>query len=67
MADFASPGVISTERDFSATVQMLGTSTGGTVVNSKWGFVDYEMTVANRDELVSLLGKPTDTNYRDWF
>lgn len=67
MADFASPGVISTERDFSATVQMLGTSTGGTVVNSKWGFVDYEMIVANKDELVSLLGKPTDTNYRDWF
>ena len=41
MADFASPGIISTERDFSATVRMLGTATGGTVLNARWGFVDY--------------------------
>lgn len=67
MADFASPGIISTERDFSATVQMLGTSTGGTVVNAKWGFVDYEMICANEDELVAQAGKPTDNNFRDWF
>ena len=67
MAEFASPGVISTERDFSATVQMLGTATGGTVINSKWGFADFEMIVANEDELVNLAGKPTDANYRDWF
>lgn len=67
MAEFASPGVISTERDFSATVQMLGTATGGTVINSKWGFADYEMIVASEDELVNLAGKPTDQNYRDWF
>lgn len=67
MAEFASPGVISTERDFSATVQMLGTATGGTVINSKWGFADYEMIVANEDELVNLAGKPTDQNFRDWF
>lgn len=67
MAEFASPGVISTERDYSATVQMLGTSTGGTVVNAKWGFVDYEMIASNEDELVIQAGKPTDLNYRDWF
>ena len=67
MAEFASPGVISTERDFSATVQTLGTATGGTVINSKWGFADYEMIVANEDELVNLAGKPTDQNFRDWF
>lgn len=67
MAEFASPGVISTERDFSATVQMLGTATGGTVINSKWGFVDYEMIVGNEDELVIQAGKPTNQNYRDWF
>ena len=67
MAEFASPGIIATERDFSATVQMLGTSTGGTVINSKWGFVDYEMAVKNEDELVAQAGKPTDANFRDWF
>ena len=67
MAEFASPGVISTERDFSATVQMLGTATGGTVINSKWGFVDYEMVCGNEQELVVQAGKPTDTNFRDWF
>lgn len=67
MADFASPGIISTERDYSATVQMLGTSTGGTVINAKWGFVDFEMICANEDELVAQAGKPTDTNFRDWF
>lgn len=67
MADFASPGIITTERDFSATVQMLGTSAGGTVINSRWGFVDYEMIAANEEELVSQAGKPTDANFRDWF
>ena len=67
MAEFASPGIITTERDFSATVQMLGTSTGGTVINSKWGFVDYEMVVGDQDELVLQAGKPTDANFRDWF
>lgn len=67
MAEFASPGIITTERDFSATVQMLGTSTGGTVINAKWGFVDYEMVTANQDELVLQAGKPTDANFRDWF
>ena len=67
MAEFASPGIISTERDFSQTVQMLGTSTGGTVINSKWGFVDYEMVCGNEQELVVQAGKPTDTNFRDWF
>ena len=67
MAEFASPGVISTERDFSATLQLLGTSTGGTVLNSRWGFVDFEMLVGNEEELLQLAGKPTDTNYRDWF
>lgn len=67
MAEFASPGIISTERDFSATVQMLGTSTGGTVLNAKWGFVDYEMVAGNEEELVAQAGKPTDKNFRDWF
>lgn len=67
MAEFASPGIISTERDFSATVQMLGTSTGGTVLNAKWGFVDYEMIAGNEEELVAQAGKPTDKNFRDWF
>lgn len=67
MAEFASPGIIATERDFSASVQMLGTSTGGTVINSKWGFVDQEMVCGNEQELVSQAGKPTDVNYRDWF
>lgn len=67
MSEFASPGVISTERDFSATIQMLGTATGGTVVNSKWGFVDYEMVASNEDEFLSQAGKPTDKNFRDWF
>ena len=67
MADFASPGIISTERDFSATVQMLGTATGGTVLNARWGFVDYEMFCKDEDELVAQAGKPTDENFRDWF
>ncbi len=67
MAEFSSPGIISTERDFSATVQMLGTSTGGTVINSKWGFVGQEMIVGNEPELVAQAGKPNDSNFRDWF
>ena len=53
MAEFASPGIIATERDFSASVQMLGTSTGGTVINSKWGFVEQEMVCGSEPELVA--------------
>ena len=67
MAEFASPGIIATERDFSASVQMLGTSTGGTVINSKWGFVEQEMVCGSEQELVAQAGKPTDVNFRDWF
>lgn len=67
MVDFASPSVITTERDYSATVQMLGTATGGTVINARWGAIDEEIACANEDELVAQAGKPTDENYRDWF
>lgn len=67
MADFESAGVISTERDYSATIALLGTSTGATVINSKWGYADYEMVCSNEDELVTQAGKPTDSNFRDWF
>ena len=64
---FASPSVITTERDYSATVQMLGTATGATVINARWGAIDVEMSCANEDDLVAQAGKPTDDNYRDWF
>lgn len=67
MAEFASPSVITTERDFTATVQMLGTATGGTVINARWGAINEEMICANEDELVAQAGKPTDENYRDWY
>lgn len=67
MAEFASPSVITTERDFTATVQMLGTSTGGTVINARWGAINEEMMCGSEDELVAQAGKPTDANYRDWF
>lgn len=67
MADFASPGVIAQERDFTASVQMLGTATGATVLNAKWGYVEYEYTCGDETQLVTQGGKPTDSNYRDWF
>ena len=67
MADFASPGVIAVERDFSQILKMLGTATGGTVINSKWGAVGVENVTANEEELVKQAGKPTDKNFRDWF
>lgn len=67
MAEFASPSVITTERDFTATVQMLGTATGGTVINARWGAINEEIVCGNEDQLVAQAGKPTDSNYRDWF
>lgn len=67
MAEFASPSVITTERDFTATVQMLGTATGGTVINARWGAINEEIVCSGEDELVAQAGKPTDGNYRDWF
>lgn len=67
MAEFASPSVITTERDFSATVQMLGSSTGGTVLNARWGAINEEIVCSSEEELVQQAGKPTDNNYRDWF
>lgn len=67
MADFASPSVITTERDYSATIQLLGTATGGTVINARWGAIDEEIVCSSEDELVAQAGKPTDDNYRDWF
>lgn len=67
MAEFSSPGVITQEIDYTARATILGTATGGTVGQFKWGAAGVEIPVSSEPELVATLGKPNDQNYRDWF
>lgn len=67
MAFQVSPGVITKEIDLSNIIPNVSTSTGATVIASTWGAVEEVTIVNSEEEMVSLFGKPTSTNYKDFF
>lgn len=62
-----SPGVAVREFDFSQIISNVGTSNGAFVGQFKWGPCDDVTDVASETDLIQNFGKPTDTNYVDWF
>lgn len=62
-----SPGLEAREIDLTNIVGTAGASGGAFVGDFHWGPVDEITTITNPIELESQFGKPTDTNYVDWF
>lgn len=69
MAFQLSPGVQVTEKDLTAVVPAVGTSIGGTVIESAWGPANEITTISSENELVARFGKPLAdaTLNKKWF
>lgn len=67
MAFQLSPGVNVVEKDFSAIVPAVSTSTGAFAGYFQWGPVSYPTTVSSENDLVSRFGKPNDTTFASFF
>lgn len=68
MAGFQqSPGVQIVEKDASGIIPGVSTSVGGTVGHFQWGPVAKPIFVSNENELASIFGKPTKTNFISFF
>lgn len=62
-----SPGVQVREIDLTNFVPTVGTSGGAFVGQFIWGPVDETVLINDSNTLAKIFGKPTDTNYIDWF
>lgn len=60
-------GITTEERDYSIVIQTPGLSAAGFVGSFGWGVVDTPILVSNEADLLYYFGKPTDTNFVDWF
>ena len=67
MAFSVSPSVEITEKDLTTSIPNLTTNNGCIVGNFAWGPVLEPVKVSREDELAKIFGKPTNTNYKDWF
>src|SRR5574343_262051 len=61
-----SPGVTVREIDLTQFIPNTGVSGGAFVGDFLWGAAYDYTNVSDTNEIVSLLGKPTDRNYVDW-
>lgn len=62
-----SPGVGVTEFDETTSRPAVSTSGGGFAGNFKWGPVNERTTLSDSQGLERTFGKPTDSNFIDWF
>ena len=62
-----SPGVAFREIDLTAFVPNVGTNQGAFVGQFNWGPVMHYQLVSSATDLANVFGKPTDSNYIDWF
>lgn len=67
MPSFQSVVVNSTEIDLTTVIPTVSTTEGGIVIPASWGPVGERTLIESADELVSTYGKPTVTNYEEWF
>ena len=67
MAFQVSPGVLVTEKDLTNIVPAVSTSSGGIVITAEKGPIDEITTISSEKELVENFGKPTSSNFEDWF
>ena len=68
MASFhVSPGVLTTERDYTTIIPGIATSTGGIAGSFSWGPANELKSISNENQLVEIFGRPTNANYRPFF
>ena len=67
MAYALSPGVTVYEKDFTSIVPAVSSSTGAFAGGFAWGPVSYPVMVSSENELVAKFGKPTASNFEDFF
>jgi len=62
-----SPGVAVVEKDFTSIVPAVSSSAGAFAGVFQWGPVLEPITITSENELVSIFGKPTDSNFQSFF
>lgn len=62
-----SPGVEVIERDFSVSPTLTGSNFGVFCGRFSTGPCDVPVMIAGKNDYISIFGKPTNTNYDDWF
>lgn len=62
-----SPSVSIKEEDLATFVNPSSSTIGAAVGNFVWGPCDTPTILTNENDLLSIFGKPNDTNYKDWF
>jgi hypothetical protein len=67
MAFQVSPGINISEIDLTAGVQTVSLSSGAAVGTFQWGPALDVTTISSESDLVTVFGKPDNTNYADWF
>lgn len=67
MAFQLSPGVVVTEKDFSAIIPAVSTSAGAFAGDFQWGPVMFPTQVTSENELVQRFGRPNDQSFTSFF
>ena len=67
MAIQLSPGVQVVEKDYTQIVPSVSTSTGAFAGVFKWGPVEEPTVIGSESDLVTVFGKPNDSNYESFF
>lgn len=67
MAYQISPGVVSREFDLTTVIPAVSTTEAGSVGQFVWGPVGERVLIESENELVAVFGRPTNTNFEDFF
>lgn len=67
MPTLLSPGVAIVERDFSNIIPTVSSGIGAIAGRFTKGPINTPILISSEDELVSVFGKPNDTNSNEWF
>ena len=67
MAFLVSPGVQVKEVDLTNVVPAVSTTSGGIVITAEKGPIDEVTQITSENELVEIFGKPTSSNFEEFF
>ena len=67
MAFQVSPGVVVKEEDLSSLIPAVSSTIAGFAGHFRWGPAGQIVTVDSENNLKQLFGKPTETNFKEWF
>ena len=67
MAFQVSPGVLVSEKDLTNVIPAVATTSGGIVMTAEKGPMDEVTQITSENELVEIFGKPTSSNFEEFF